>query len=172
VVASCTTSLPERITSTRITQVSITDLVIHAVKELAAQDGMTPLKIENRTRAVIYNNDMLPGIDCKEDVEPVTAGHNPTYIPRPQRAYNNELSTEAPIDSSKLNDLRADADAFLPARLPPTAPPLMLAMHPPPARCTPSPPPVTTHLGRSVCPVTRLTPAQNQVLTIPTPKQV
>jgi len=39
----------KEITSTRITQVPISDLVIQTVEELAAQDGMTPLKIENRT---------------------------------------------------------------------------------------------------------------------------
>jgi len=39
----------KEITSTRITQVPITDLVIRTVEELAAQDGMTPLKLENRT---------------------------------------------------------------------------------------------------------------------------
>jgi len=43
----------KEVTSTRITQVPITDLVIQTVKELAAQDGMTPLKIENCTHTVI-----------------------------------------------------------------------------------------------------------------------
>jgi len=109
------------ITSTRITQVPITDLVIRTVKELAAQDGMTPLKIENRTRTMIYNNDMLPGLDYEADTEPVAAGHDPTYVPRPQRSYDNELGNErnyAPINPSELDDLWADADDFLPARLP------------------------------------------------------
>jgi len=111
----------KEITSTRITLVPITDLVIRTVKELAAQDGMTSLKIENRTQTMIYNNDMLPRIDYEEDTEPVTAGHDPTYVPRPQRSYNNELSNErncAPITSSELDDLWADADDFLPACLP------------------------------------------------------
>jgi len=76
----------KEITSTRITQVPITDLVIRTVEELAAQDGMTPLKIENRTRTMIYNNDMLPGLDYEADTEPVAAGHDPTYVPRPQRS--------------------------------------------------------------------------------------
>jgi len=111
----------KEITSTRITQVPITDLVIRTVEELAAQDGMMPLKIETCTRTVIYNNDMLPGMDYEEDVEPVTAGHDPTYVPMPQRSYDNELSNArnfAPVDSSKLADLRADANAFLLTRLP------------------------------------------------------
>jgi len=76
----------KEIASTCITQVPITDLVIRTVEELAAQDGMTPLKVENRTRTMIYNNDMLPGIDCEEDAKPVTAGHDPTCVPRPQRS--------------------------------------------------------------------------------------
>jgi len=67
----------KEITSTRITQVPITDLVIRTVKELAAQDGMMPLKIENHTRTMLHNNNMLPGIDYEENVEPVTAGHDP-----------------------------------------------------------------------------------------------
>jgi len=37
---------------------------------------------------------------------------------------------------------------------------------------SPSPPPVTTRLGRSARPVTCFTPAHNQVLNVPTPKQV
>jgi len=111
----------KEITSTRITQVPITNLVIRTVEELAAQDGMTPLKIENRTRTTIYNNDVLPGIDYEEDTEPVAAGHDPTYVRRPQRSYDNELGNErnyAPLTLSELDDLRADADDFLPARLP------------------------------------------------------
>jgi len=71
----------KEITSTCITQVPITDLVIRTVEELAAQDGMTPLKIENRTRTMIYNNDMLPGLDYEADTAPVAAGHDPTYVP-------------------------------------------------------------------------------------------
>jgi len=90
----------KEITSTRITQVPITDLVIRTVEELAAQDGMTPLKIENRTQTMIYNNDMLPRLDYEADNEPVAAGHDPTYVPRPQHSYDNELGNErnyAPI---------------------------------------------------------------------------
>jgi len=102
----------KEVTSTCITQVPITDLVIRTVEELAAHNGMTPLKIENRTRTLIYNNDMLPGIDYKEDLKPVTAGHDPTYVPRPQCSYDNDLSNErnfAPIDSSKLDNLTSSS---------------------------------------------------------------
>jgi len=167
----------KEITSTRVTQVPITDLVIRAVEELAAQDGMTPLKIENRARTMIYNNNMLPGIDCEEDTEPVSAGHNPTYIPRPQRSYDNELGNErnyAPITLSELDDLRAYANDFLPARLPRrhTTADAGDAPVPAPTRCSPSPPPVTTRSGRSARPITCFTPAHNQVLNVPTPKQV
>ena len=70
----------KEITSTCITQVPITDLVIRTVEELAAQDGMMPLKIENRGQTMICNNDMLPGTDYEEDTEPVTAGHDPTCL--------------------------------------------------------------------------------------------
>jgi len=82
---------------------------------------MTPLKIENRTHTMIYNNDMLPGVDYEEDLEPVSAGRDPTYVPRPERNYNNGLDNKhhfAPIDSTELDDLRADADELLPALLP------------------------------------------------------
>ena len=166
----------KEVASTRITQVPITDVIIQTVEELAAQDGMTPLKIENRTGTMIYNNDMLPGIDYEEDVKPATAGHDPTYVPRRQRSYDNEISNEcnfAPIDLSKLDDLWANADAFLPARLPRrrTAADAGDAPVPAPTRRSPLPPPVTTYLGRSLR-ITRLTPAHNQVLTVPTPKQV
>jgi len=64
---------------------------------------------------------MLPGLDYEADTEPVTAGHDPAYVPRPQHSYDNELGNErnyAPITSSELDDLLADADDFLPARLP------------------------------------------------------
>jgi len=70
---------------------------------------------------MIYNNDMLPGIDYEEDTEPVAAGHDLTYVPRPQCSYDNELDNErnyAPITSSELDDLQANANDFLPARLP------------------------------------------------------
>jgi len=170
-------AINKEVTSTRITQVPITDLVVRTVEELAAQDGMTPLKIENRTCTVIYNNGMLPAIDHEEDTEPVTTGHNPNCVPRPQRSHDNELSNErncAPITSSELDDLRADADDVLPARLPrcQTTADTGDAPVPAPTRRSPSPPPVTTRSGRSACPVTRFTPAHNQVLNVPTPKQV
>jgi len=149
----------KEITSTRITQVPIADLVIRTVEELAAQDGMTPLKIENRTRTMIYNNDMLPGLDYEDDLEPVSAGHSLTYVPRPQRDYNNEIDNErhfAPIDSSELDDLRADADELLPALLPrrrTTADAGDAPIPAPTRQQTPSTPPTTTRLGRSVRPV-------------------
>ena len=140
----------KEITSNRITQVPITDLVIRTVKELAVQDGMTPLKIENRTCTMICNNNMLPGIDYEEDVKPVTAGHDPTYVPRPWCSYDNELSNKhnfAPIDLSELDNLQADAEDLLPAQLPRrhTVADSGDAPVPAPTQCTPLPPPVTTH---------------------------
>jgi len=138
---------------------------------------MTPLKIENRTRTMIYNNDMLPGLDYKEDTEPVAAGRDPAYVPRRQHSYDNELGNErnyAPITSSELDNLWANADDFLPARLPRrrTTANAGDAPVPAPTRRSPSPPPVTTRSGRSAHPVTRFAPAHNQVLNVPTPKQV
>jgi len=56
----------KEITSTCITQAPVTDSVVQTVKELAAQDSMTPLKIEHHTHTVIHNNHMLSGIDCEE----------------------------------------------------------------------------------------------------------
>jgi len=114
---------------------------------------------------------MLPGIDCEEDVEPVTAGHDPAYVPMPQRSYDNELSNEhnfAPVD------FWADANVFLLACLPRrrTTADAGDASVPASTRRPPSPPPIATRSGRSVHPVTRLAPAHNQVLTIPTLKQV
>jgi len=167
----------KEIASTCITQVPITDLVIRTVEELAAQDGMTPLKIENRTRTMIYNNDMLPGLDCEADTKPIAAGHDPTCVPRPQRSYDNELHNErncAPITLSELDNLRADANDFLPARLPRrrTTADAGDAPVPAPARRSPSSPPVATRSGRSARPVTQFTPVHNPVLHVPTPKQV
>lgn len=99
------------ITSQKITQVPITNLVIKAVEELAQQDGMSALKIKNKTRTVVYNNDYVPGIDYEEYEEPVAELHDPKNRPRPQRDYNAELSNRRhydPVDSSELDDLRAD----------------------------------------------------------------
>jgi len=167
----------KEITSTHVTQVPITNLVIRTFEELAAQDSMMPLKIENRTQTMIYNNNMLPGIDYEADTKPVAPGHDPTYVPRPQPSYNNELHHEcnyAPITSSELDYLRADANDFLPARLPrrQTTADAGDASVSAPTQQSLSPPPVTTHSGRNARPVTRFTPGHNQVLNVPTPKQV
>jgi len=127
---------------------------------------------------MIYNNDMLPGVDYEEDLEPVSAGHDPTYAPRSQRDYNNELDNDrhfAPIDSPELDDLRADADELLPALLPRRRTTADAGDAPVPAptrRRTPSTPPATTRLGRSVRPVSRLNPTMNQVYHVPTLKTV
>jgi len=51
-------------------------------------------------------NEVLVGLEWRGLIG--QHGHDPTYVPRPQCSYDNELSTErnfAPIDSSELDDL-------------------------------------------------------------------
>jgi len=73
----------KEITSTRITQVPVTDSVIRTVEELAAQGGMTPLKIENHTRTMICNTE-------KKTSKRVVQGF---FLPRCQIFWKNCATT-------------------------------------------------------------------------------
>ena len=92
----------KEITSTHITQVPITDLVIQTVKELAAQDGMTPLKIENRTRTMIYNNDMLPGIITRKTPNQLLLTTTPPMF----LGSNNPTTMSLAMSTTTLQSLR------------------------------------------------------------------
>ena len=111
---------------------------------------------------MIYNNDYLPGIHYEDFETPLEERCDPNYTPRPQRDYDNELNnrrTYAPIDSTELDDLRADAEVPLvrQRRGRPTTRDDGEQPSSPPQRDSTSPPSLKTRSGRSVSPVQRLT---------------
>jgi hypothetical protein len=57
------------ITRARVTQISVTDVVIKAIKHIAEDQGIKSLKFKNRKGAIFHDADWIAGVDYDENIQ-------------------------------------------------------------------------------------------------------
>jgi hypothetical protein len=57
------------ITRVRVTKISVTDVVIKAIKRIAEDQGFKSLKFKNRKGAIFHNADWIAGVEYDENIQ-------------------------------------------------------------------------------------------------------
>jgi hypothetical protein len=96
------------ITRARVSQVSVTDMVIKAIEKIAKDQGFKSLKFKNRKGAIFHNADWIAGVDYDENIQ---QDNNKAYDdnengdPEQDKEIDKEYDR---IDEDEIKDLIED----------------------------------------------------------------